>query len=258
MEFESECLLFRDQLNSRIPPVGHECPLAAADGDVGGSAAPPPRIKIRIESLSDLVFGLALSIGSLFLVNRVPSSGQDLAGNVLLFGFGFLIVVMTWLGYSRTMAVLPAEVPLAIYANLLLLFTVALEPYLFYVIQSVQDIDLVNVASAAYALDVGGMFFLLAALAYLVIKGERNLWEGRQRLHPLVLARFRRSMKMLVIVGAVFVLSALPIFWVKTPIGYLRFYMWSSSAVTFVLGRAPRRLAGKEATHAKLADESEA
>jgi len=82
------------------------------------SAAPLLRTRIRIESLSDLVFGLALSIGSVFLIGRVPQTGQDLAANILLFGFSFLILVMTWVGYSRTMAVLPVEVPLALLLNL--------------------------------------------------------------------------------------------------------------------------------------------
>src|SRR5271169_3017147 len=122
--------------------------------------APSPRIKVRIESLSDLVFGLALSIGSLFLVNRIRQTGQDLATNVALFGFGFLIVVLTWLGYSRTMAVLPEEAPFALFANLVLLFVVALEPYLFYVLESAQTADLANSASVAYALDLAGLFFL--------------------------------------------------------------------------------------------------
>ncbi|HUK75619.1 MAG TPA: hypothetical protein VLU99_07490, partial [Nitrososphaerales archaeon] len=84
------------------------------NGDEDSASAPLPRIKVRIESLSDLVFGLALSFGSLLLVGRMPQSGSDLVVNVLLFGFGFLIVVMTWLGYSRTVAVLPVEVPFAL------------------------------------------------------------------------------------------------------------------------------------------------
>jgi len=65
-----------------------------------------------------LFFGLALSIGSVFLIGRVPQTDQDLAANILLFGFSFLILVMTWVGYSRTMAVLPVEVPLALLLNL--------------------------------------------------------------------------------------------------------------------------------------------
>ena len=156
---------------------------------------PYRRIKIRIESLSDLVFGLALSIGSLILVGRVPQSGQDLATNVLLFGFGFLIVVLTWLLYSRTMSVLSAEVPLAMLLNLLLLFCVALEPYLYYVVQSAQPLGLLDAASVAYALDVGGMFFLLAALAYLVVREDATGAKGRRHLHPAVLAGFRRGLE---------------------------------------------------------------
>ena len=202
------------------------------------SAAPLLRTKIRIESLSDLVFGLALSIGSVFLIGKVPQTGQDLAGNVLLFGFSFLILVMTWVGYSRTMAVLPVEVPFALLVNLLLLFTVALEPYLFFILELAQTLDLLNSESIAYALDVGIMFLLLAALALMVVKEERKTGSdgGLPRLRPVVLRRFRRVMKAEGIAGAIFIVSALPIFWTMTPIGYLRFTLWYSSFVILPLG----------------------
>ena len=213
----------------------------AAARDGGDAAAPPPRIKVRIESLSDLVFGLALSIGSLFLISKVPQSGQDLGLNILLFGFGFLIIVLTWLGYSRTMAVLPVEVPFALIANLLLLFLVALEPYLFYVLQTVQTPGSADAASVAYALDIGGMFLMQALLAYLVVKEEREGLHGQRPLHPVVLDRFRRLVKLDVVIGLVFAVSALPIFWVETPIGYLRLYLWSSSFLILFMGLAARR-----------------
>lgn len=175
------------------------------------SAAPLLRTKIRIESLSDLVFGLALSIGSVFLIGRVPQTGQDLAANILLFGFSFLILVMTWVGYSRTMAVLPVEVPFTLLLNLLLLFCVALEPYLFFILASVDSLDLLNTESIAYALDVGAMFLLLAALALLVVKEEHKPGSGggHPRLHPVMLRRFRWVMKAETIVGAIFIVSAL-------------------------------------------------
>ena len=172
-------------------------------------------------------------MGSLILVGRIPQSGQDLALNVLLFGFGFLILVATWLGYSRTMAVLPVEVPFALVINIVLLFIVALEPYLFYVLQTVQTAGLADAASVAYALDVGGMFLMQGALAYMVL--EESGASGRRPLHPLLLARFRMVTRSSAVVGLVFVVSALPIFWVSTPIGYLRFYLWSSSFLMFSL-----------------------
>jgi uncharacterized membrane protein len=206
--------------------------LAAREDDGTGFGASAPQIKVRIESLSDLVFGLALSIGSLFLVNRVPQTSQDLEVNVLLFGFGFLIVVLTWLGYSRAMAVLPVEAPFALYTNLVLLFVVALEPYLFYVLETGSSAGLANSASVAYALDLGGMFLLQGALAQLVV---------RQQGHPAVVARFRRRMKVDVVVAAVFFVSALPVFWTATPIGALRFYLWSTGFLSVLAGRPIRK-----------------
>jgi uncharacterized membrane protein len=202
--------------------------------------SPPPRIKIRIESLSDLVFGLALSIGSLFLIERGAGSGWDIAVNVAYFGFGFFIIVMTWLGYSRTMAVLPVEVPFALAANLILLFLVAIEPYLFFVMVSSQPPGLVDASSVVYALDVGGMNLAQAALARLVIKEAEGDRKYMKEIHPVVLARFRRIFRLDVVVGAVFLISALPIFWVQTPGFYLRFYLWIVSFMVFPLLRPPR------------------
>jgi uncharacterized membrane protein len=220
--------------------------LVAAAGDSGDAAALSPRIEIRIERLSDLVFGLALSIGSLILVGRVPQSGQDIATNVLLFGFGFLIVVLTWLLYSRTMSVLSAEVPLAMLLNLLLLFCVALEPYLYYLVQSAQPLGLLDAASVGYALDAGSMFFLLAALAHLVIREDATGAKDRRHLHPAVLAGFRRGWKSQALVGAIFVVSALPVFWVSTPVGFLRFDLWSLPFLVLLANHVPRRSASKQ------------
>ena len=202
------------------------------------SAARTPRIRIRIESLSDLVFGLALSIGSLVLIGKAPQSGQDLAVNILLFGFGFLVVVMIWLGYSRTMAALPGEAPSALYFNLVLLFCVALAPYLFYVLSSSPTEDVLNAGSAAYGLDVGLMFLLLAGLARLVVKGEEKARSGgHSMVHPLVARRFRAIMRAEIVSGLIFVASALPVFWVNTPVGFLRFTLWYSAFVIFGLTR---------------------
>ena len=213
----------------------------APGAEVEGPESPSPRIKVRIESLSDLVFGLALAIGSLFLINKAPQTGQDLAVYVLLFGFGFLIVVMTWLGYSRTMAYLPEEAPFALAANVVLLFVVVLEPYLFYVLESAQTAGLANAASVAYGLDLGGLFFLQGALAYEVVKESRGGMVGERRIHPAVVARFKKWWKVQVVIGAVFAVSALPFFWVSTPFGYLRFLLWSVSFIMFLVGRATRK-----------------
>ena len=94
-----------------------ESELESQSGETG-----MPRIKIRIESLSDMVFGLALSLGSLILITNVQPNITTIFLNVIIFGFGFVIIVMTWLGYSRTISLLPTEVPFAIFLNIALLF----------------------------------------------------------------------------------------------------------------------------------------
>lgn len=193
-----------------------------------------PRVKIRIESLSDLIFGLALSIGSLILVGKaLPTSGQDLLNNVLNFGFSFLIITMTWLGYSRTISVLPIETQSALFLNLGLLFCVALEPYLYYVLFAST---IPEAGSMAYGLDVGALFLILASLAYLLLKEENKLAQSNQgRIHPVVISRFKRAMIAQSIIGGLFLASALPIFWMPTPIGYLRFDLWYSAFAFFFL-----------------------
>jgi len=49
--------------------------------------------KTRIESLTDLIFGLALSIGTVFLLSKPPLSPTDVITYLLEFGFSFLILI---------------------------------------------------------------------------------------------------------------------------------------------------------------------
>jgi hypothetical protein len=201
-------------------------------------------IKIRLgpESFSDIVFGLALSIGSLILIQNQVLTWQDFVWNVLLFGFSFLVIVLTWLLFSRTISVLPVEVPSALFLNLVVLFCVALEPYLFYLLMNGATQNLLDFTSIGYALDVGVLYVSLATLASLVLKQERGGMLGeRSRLHPAMLQRFRHMMISEYVVGALFMFSAAPIFWVQTQIGHLRFVLWYSSFLIFfashVLGK---------------------
>ncbi|HEV2225434.1 MAG TPA: hypothetical protein VGR56_01365 [Nitrososphaerales archaeon] len=114
----------------------------------------------------------------------------------------------------------------------------ALAPYLFYVLSSSPTEDVLNAGSIAYALDVGLMFLLFAAMARLVIKGEEKARSaGHSLVHPLVVKRFRAIMKAEIVSGLIFVASALPVFWVNTPVGFLRFTLWYSAFVFFGLTR---------------------
>jgi uncharacterized membrane protein len=184
-----------------------------------------PRIKVRIESLSDIVFGLALSIGSLVLIGNLPQNPVELGTDILLFIFSFILVVTSWFLYSRIMAVLPVEVRGALILNLVILMCVALEPYTLYVLDSSQNISLVEWSSFTYALDVGLIYLFLAGLAHIFLTEVKKPRTGL-RIHPAIIKGFRHTMWAELFLGGIFVISALPFFWVLTPIGYLRFDIW--------------------------------
>lgn len=208
-------------------------------------AQPSPKIKVRIEALSDLVFGLALSIGSLELLAKAPQTSTDLETSIALFAFSFLIVVSIWLSYARIVAVMSQETTGFIGLNLLLLFLVVLEPYLFFVLQNSQNDDFLNAASLGYALDVGGMFLILSSLVWLMLHGKKPSVEGRE-LHPLLIRRFRVGMIFNGVIGAIWVFSALVPADFQTPLGRLRFLLWYSSFAFLLFGIVNRRRAKED------------
>jgi hypothetical protein len=131
------------------------------------------------------------------------------------------------------MSALPNEVPSTQFLNLALLFCVALEPYLFYMLMNNATQDLLSFTSVGYALDVGFMFVILGTLASLVLKQNQKFEreDQRLRLHPKAVPTFRRMMFEEYVVAAIFLVSSAPIFWIPTPIGHLRFVLWYLSFV---------------------------
>lgn len=166
-----------------------------------------------MQSISDVVFGLALSIGSVILISRVPQTSSDLVADVLGFGFNFLIVIMIWTGYRRAVVTLPHETQATVLVNLALLFVVALEPFLFWVMLTGRN--MLEPASTGYALDVGAMILLQAALNHFLLSEEKA--APRKGVDPVVLERIRRRIWTGIAVALVFFASSLPIFWIPTP-----------------------------------------
>src|SRR3989441_10760946 len=96
-----------------------------------GQGEQAQRPRPRIQSLSDLIFGLALSIGALNLIANRPNDTQALFGNIAAFGFSFLILIFVWFRYTETMSVLPVEAGRTRSLYTIILFLVSVEPYLF-------------------------------------------------------------------------------------------------------------------------------
>ena len=156
-----------------------------------------------------MVFGLALSLGALVLINQPVTDAEHLYVGLLVFGFSFVILVTVWYSYSTIMAVLPVETRGLTVANLVLLFVVALEPYLLYVFAYAPG-QVSEPASILYATDLGVMNAVLGGFLHILSREERPLVP----VPALRKMRIRRDFTFTI--TAVFLLSALPVFW--TPI----------------------------------------
>ena len=171
------------------------------------AAAAPQVPKPRIQSLSDLIFGLALSIGAVQLVGSLPKTPSQLTNDLLYFGFSFLILINVWNRYTSTTSVMPVETPMMMRLNMALLFLVAIEPFLFDVLFVKGFSDPVGVeASVYYALDVGAMNLVLAYFTHLLGSEEKKLIPAEY------IQRYRHVRNTLLVGAVIFFVSALPFF----------------------------------------------
>jgi len=157
-----------------------------------------------------------------------------------------VIIVGIWLGYTRVLSVLSVETSTTLLLNLALLFCVAIEPFLFYVVFQTSDLAFLDVSSSAFALDTGTMMTLLSTMMYLVVRQETR--GTAHRLHPAVLKNFKVSMIGQAIGAAIFLASVSDLFWIQVGGGgfYLRFLLWYVAMVPFFTSRALVRRARKE------------
>ncbi len=197
---------------------------------------PVQRPRPRIESLSDLVFGLALSIGAIILISNKPTDPNALYVAIGGFGFSFLILIQIWFRFTEIMSVLPVETTGTRVLNTVLLFLVALEPYLFnslgafFVTSQSSPFD--DVASTLYALDIGAIYGILALFTNILATEERKL------VAPDLLRKYRLSRNLEILVAIFFFASAIPIFWTLN----LRYLIWATTFFVFRGGTIVRGL----------------
>ena len=194
----------------------------------------------RIQTLSDLIFGLALSIGALTLLSEKPSSFSGLIVSLLGFGWAFFILALVWVRYTRIMSVLPVETGEMIGANMLLLFFVSVEPYLYNLI-TVSFVSLPGqldsgITTALYAVDMGSIFLIIAYFTHELTIEERIL------IPKGLIRSYRLQRDTTVVSAALFLVSTLPIFWSVAVLGLqLRFILWMGTFVTWIVRREVER-----------------
>ncbi|MGC8479903.1 MAG: hypothetical protein ACP5M9_04575, partial [Candidatus Micrarchaeia archaeon] len=105
-----------------------------------------------------------------------------------------------------------------VFLNLLLLFFVSLEPYLFNLLKTPSmSNNLLNTSSSLYAFDMGAIMFILGILTYIVIK--QKAISIMKHYVQLVIAN--------ITIAAVFFISILPFFWNVYIFGIAsRFLIW--------------------------------
>jgi uncharacterized membrane protein len=178
----------------------------------------PPRARPRprIESLSDLIFGLALSIGAFALVSNPTTTSGGFYRDVVTFGFNFLVLITVWIRYTRIMSALPVETKTTILLNIVLLFAVSLEPYIFNTLRLTSGVPastpvtslvpLFETASSSYGVDLGAMMFIMGVFTLALADEERRL------VPDSMLANLKSESTLWFIACGVFLASALPVF----------------------------------------------
>lgn len=209
------------------------------------------RPRPRIESLSDLVFGLALSIGAFALVSNPPSTQATLNRDIITFGFNFVVLITIWVRYTRIMSALPVETRTTIILNAVLLFTVILEPFLFNILRLVDSTTpitagLFEAASSSYGEDLGVMMLIMGAFTLALADEEKQL------VPAAMIRELRTEAGVWFASCGVFLVSAIPVFG-RTEIsgvlvsGFsLRIVLWLAAIViawvTWAVGRNPSKL----------------
>jgi len=171
------------------------------------------------------VFGLALSIGAITLVESPPKTSLAIYADVGTFAVSFYIIISIWLRYTRIMSVLPLERRRTIFANSILLFCVAIEPFLFNLLQKpivgAETSSFLATASTLFGLDIAGMFLVLGLFCNEIATEDRKLVARN------LIGTFRRERNWLFLSSAFFFVSAIPVLWsIQIKGTSIRYLIW--------------------------------
>jgi uncharacterized membrane protein len=177
-------------------------------------------------------------------VSTPPTSVQQVYNDLATFGFSFLILITMWLRYTRIMSVFPLETRRVVNLNIMLLFCVSIEPFLFNLIRNTpaatDPVAFADTTSTLYALDLGAMFGILGGFTMTLARDEKNL------LPKSLMREYRIEGITWFACGLVFGLSAFPVFFsIKVGNGdAIRYYVWVIPLLLIWIERWARRLLG--------------
>ena len=225
---------------AQVSNINRRAPQACSEALEKEGTRPRP----RIETLSDLVFGLALSIGAFALVSSPPVDAKGFYSDIITFGFNFAVLISMWIRYTRIMSALPIETRRTMLLNTFLLLTVSLEPFAFNILRSGNSVShpspsLYEAASSFFGIDVGAMMLVMGIFTLALADEEKRLVPTE------FISRLKSEAGIWFTSAGIFLVSALPVFG-KITVGSasltgltVREYLWAAALViSWVRGRA--------------------
>jgi uncharacterized membrane protein len=156
-----------------------------------------------LEKLTSAVFGFALAVGALSLTAAHPTTNADIAGGLVLFSLSFIILVVIWWGTIDIMSKIDQHKPRTIFLNIVLLFFVAIEPYLLNILNI--NAELFPLTSTLYGIDMAVLMGLTGVLFSILLKESPTLPPKLRR--RITISRNNQFMCM-----SLFLVSLLPLF----------------------------------------------
>lgn len=204
----------------------------------------------RIEALSDMIFGLALSITAIQLAFTPPNHRVEVVGYIAEFVVSFALLVWIWMSYTRICERITVERENLLLLNATLLLAVSLEPYLLFIVWSGvflgRDESLLNLSSIAWSVDVAGMFLVLGLMT------RQGMLHPEHTIPPAISREVRRLVNWRYASAGLIALATLPWLWTwsittsqlndATPpsdiILHARYFYWIVALVGAAVGAA--------------------
>lgn len=190
--------------------------------------------KSPIGKLTDTIFGFALAIGALSLTRSSPQDVSEVLGGLFLFGLSFVILIVIWWGHNDLMSKLPDNTPRIVVLNIVLMFFVAVEPYLLNILNS--NIALFQFNSILYAVDMTFLMGISAVLAQILVT------DCGRTLSITEMRTYKSSRNFQTVCACLFLLSVIPQFFTWTLMGVpVRIYLWLATLVLSIAVRARKK-----------------
>ena len=187
-----------------------------------------------LDKLTDTIFGFALAVGALSLTTRNPQNELEVIAGIFIFGLSFVILIVIWWGHHDLTSHIDTHRPKTIFLNVVLLFFVAIEPYLLNTLNA--DFTLFSFTSTLYAIDMAFLMGISAGLAHILVA------ENQGKLSDKQLESYRLNRNAQIVFAALFLLSVLPQFltwrFMNMPV---RVCIWYATLALSIITSAKKR-----------------